>query len=383
MPHAHRASSGSWRPSRLVSCCDRTVVASRGGARVSDQPNLSVMSDLSRRALIAGLLAGGVVGPHLLRTAAPASASDAATRTALADLEVSLIADHDQVLGMLPAGPSRRWVLTRRQLHVAHLGALADLGPVPRATTTPGPPVRPDAVTPSPTPTITDTTTATPSAPATPTPTSQDDLLRWLADRERRAHVRMRALSLASTDLATARIGALTAACERTHRIWDIAEQPSRDWTPAAGTTTDERVGAALDIALAHHHAAIWTLGRLGPRMTDRDSTRARTMHAEHTRWRDRTRAAIRATGRVPSGPATSYLLPTFSPTADQARQIVRDLERAGAAAWLGVFAVALQVGDAATRRAGFQALGDSAVRAALMGNVEAFPGFGDRVRTV
>ena len=164
--------------------------------------------------------------------------------------------------------------------------------------------------------------------------------------------------------------------------MWDLAAEPSRTWSPAPVTAANEQLAAALDIALDHHHAALWTLGRLGPRMSARDNARARTMHGEHTRWRDRTRSAIRATGRVPSAPASSYLLPTFAPTAQQSREIARDLERAGAAAWLGVFVVAMQVGDATTRRAAFQGLGDSAVRAALMGNVEAFPGFGDRLRS-
>lgn len=333
------------------------------------------MPALSRRALLAGLLASSVAGPTLLRPTS-AQAADAATRLALAELEIGLLADHDRVLGLLPAGSTRTWVRTRRRMHQAHLTALADLGPVPQPTSTPGRATTPSETL-SPTPSTDTATVATPTPSPTMTQTPQE-LLRWLAERERRAHVRMRALALASSDLATARVAALTGACERTHRVWDLAEQPSRDWAPSQA---DENLVLALDLALAHHHAALWTLGRLGPRLSGGDNTRARLLHSEHTLWRNRTRAAIRSTGSVPTGPAPSYLLPSFTPTPEAARGILRDMERSGSAAWLAVFAVATQAGDAATRRAAFQALGDSAVRAARMGNAEAFPGFGDRLQ--
>jgi hypothetical protein len=138
---------------------------------------------------------------------------------------------------------------------------------------------------------------------------------------------------------------------------------------------------AAWQGALAAEQQAAFGYPVLGPKLTTRDQTLARTCQAEHERLRDETAAAIAAAGGTPRPPQADY--PALYPLAADPRGLAATLEDDCAAAWRAFFAaLATPDGPAALRRQAQDVLTASAVRATrwrmrahVAKPVTAFPG--------
>jgi hypothetical protein len=318
---------------------------------------------VTRRKVLMAAAGVPVLALPLNGCARPGSETNEATgdiesRTRLVEAESRLLVAFDLVLGQLPDDAQRANLVRRRRRHLWHLEHITATGAVNTLS--------PDASTPL------------VSAPTTSEPTQ---LLRWLASNERSASIAQSGVSSRTTDLALARIAALTSAFERTHGIADLATVAHKDWSPTTGASSQEMLDALSD-ALEVHYGALWAVGRLGPLLTSADAGRARRFTVEHLSSRDRIRRALISAGRTPPSPAPTYSLTGQPADPSAARSVLRDTERSLAATWLPVIAAARsEAMDPATASAAAMFLGDAAVRAHAWGNREAFPGFGDRLQ--
>jgi Domain of unknown function (DUF4439) len=132
---------------------------------------------------------------------------------------------------------------------------------------------------------------------------------------------------------------------------------------------------AALQLALAGEHAAVFGYGVVGARCAPADAALAVASYSTHRRRRDRLTEIVQHSGGTPVAARPGYLLPDRLNGPEAPRRLARRLEHGCAAQY--AFAVGRTTGDA--RLFAAEALTDCAVRGLEWGaRSEPFPGIGD-----
>lgn len=96
-------------------------------------------------------------------------------------------------------------------------------------------------------------------------------------------------------------------------------------------------VVAALQVALAREHAAVYGYGVVGARLSGGDRTRASAYLAAHKQARDDLEALVRAKGKAPVSARPAYDLPVAVKDAHGARILGARIERSVAGAYVGL----------------------------------------------
>jgi hypothetical protein len=129
---------------------------------------------------------------------------------------------------------------------------------------------------------------------------------------------------------------------------------------------------AALQVALAAEHAAVYGYGVVGAMLAGSRRADARADWLAHQVARDNLEAMLARLGATPVAASPAYLLPFAVTGAASARKLAATLEEGVTSAYLGLVAV----NSPALRAFGAKAMQTSANRAtAWSGTTVAFPG--------